>query len=371
MGEKRIISVLTMLGLAICGVALHVKFGWRGTGAGAGGETARTARVFVAWRVPAGCRAGRPCPCPGGWVAVNATGGVMKVSFAGRVLWRAAFAGEEFAGASVTGDGRIAVASDSGRVFALDSATGVEVWRRETGARFRQPPLSGARGGEPVLWLVSQEDGRLFCLRAADGSVIWTGEETNRCDGEPAAWSGRIAYGNCDGAVYVFDADDGKRVGKIAVGDEDQMAGGILVLADGRLVTGTRAGRLVMLDPAELVCAASAEVSESEAFATPAACFGGLVAMGTDEGNLTLWRVGAKELQPAGRFALGGKVTSLVASKDRLFALAGGTLVVIVDGRETGRLSLGDDVGPLAIHAAGDVACVADGVLVCVKGDAK
>jgi outer membrane protein assembly factor BamB len=328
--------------------------------------------LAVAWRVPVGARAGRPCEATNGWVVADAAGGVAKISAEGHVLWRVSFSNEAFAGASEIAGGRVAVASESGRVFGLDGATGAELWLRAADARFQHAPLVGRRGAESVLWLVSQEDGRLFCLRASDGTVVWMAEATNRCDGEPAAWPGRIAYGNCDGAVYVFDAFDGKLLGKVEVGAEDQMAGGIRVLADGRLATGTRSGKLVLVDPEALTCVASVKVSESEAFVTPAACFMSQVAMGSEEGAVTLWFLGAKEWgSPSVRFATGAAVKSLESAKERLFALAGGTLFCFDQSRETGKIALGDEVGGLAVNAAGEVVCVADGALVCVKGGVR
>jgi hypothetical protein len=372
MKQNRMNVVLGVAFVAACGVtllaALRVRQDARGGGSAGGTEKAGRQGLAVAWRVPVGRCDGRPYAAAGGWLVADAAGGVTKVSAEGRVLWRAAFSNEAFAGATEIADGYAAVASESGRVFALDGATGQEVWRRATDASFRHAPLAGLRGEEPVLWLVSQEDGRLFCLRAADGTVVWTTEETNRCDGEPAVWPGRIAYGNCDGAVYVFDTFDGKRVGQIAVGEEDQMAGGILVLADGRLVTGTRSGRLVRVDPETLSCEASVKVSEREAFVTPVQVADGLVAMGSDEGFVSLWRCGERSFQAVLNEPVGRAVKSLSRSAGRWFALAGGTLIAYSREREWARLVLGDAVGALAVNAAGDVACVADGALVCVKG---
>ena len=354
-----------------CGVALAAASGCRRE---AGAEQPRDApkspALAVAWRAPVDARAGRPCPAGDGWVVADGAGGVTRLTAEGRVQWRAGFSNEVFAGAAVAAGGRVAVASESGRVFCLEGDTGAVLWRRETDACFQHAPLAGLRGAESVLWLVSQEDGRLFCLRAPDGTVVWTTEATNRCDGEPAAWPGRIAYGNCDGAVYVFDSLDGKPLGKVAVGEGDQMAGGMLALDDGRLVTGTRSGKLVLVNPETFSVEASARVSESEAFVTPVTCFLRHVAMGSEEGAVTLVQRG--DLKQSCRFETGAAVKGLAAVKERLYALAGGTLYAFAfpEG-EVGRLALGDEVGGLAVNAAGDLACVADGALVCVKGGGR
>jgi hypothetical protein len=160
----------------------------------------------------------------------------------------------------------------------------------------------------------------------------------------------------------------GKRLGTIEVGEEDQMAGGILALKEGRLVTGTRSGKLVLINPHTFACESAVKISESEAFLTPVALAGGLVAMGADEGTVTLWRCEQAALQPAAQIPVGAAVRSLAGSGGRGFAMAGGTLVAFSREREFARLALGDDVGPLSMNGAGDLACVADGALVCVKG---
>lgn len=357
--------------LAVAGVlALRSVFGTGRGGAEAPPQPPPALRE--AWRVPLSARACRPCPAAGGWVVADAAGGVTAFTADGRVSWRAAFSNEVFAGASEVGGGRVAVAAESGRVFGLDGATGATLWTSVTDARFQHAPLAGLRGDEPVLWLVSQADGRLFCLRAADGTVVWVTEATNRCDGEPAVLRASVAYGNCDGAVYVFDAGSGALRGTVSVGADDQMAGGVLALEDGRLVTGTRAGNLAVINPETATCEAKVKVSESEAFVTPVLCFGALVAMGSDEGWVTLWRTEGPALTPAGRWQAGAAVKSLLAAGSRLYALAGGAVCEMeTPDRPLRKLALGDDVGPLSARASGELACVADQALVCVKGGGR
>jgi hypothetical protein len=354
--------------LAACGLALWSSFGVRAREGGGSGRAVAPAAPRVLWRAPVGPRACRPCPAPGGgWFVADGAGGVAKFSGAGRQVWRCAFSNAVFAGAAVVG-GRVVVAAEDGLVVALDAGSGAEAWRRATGARFQHAPVTGVRGGEESLWLVSQEDGRLFCLRVADGAVAWVGEETNRCDGEPALCGGLIAYGNCDGAVYLFGAADGKPAGKVEVGEEDQMAGGILAVGDDRLLTGTRSGKLVAVSAGARACVASAKVSESEAFATPVLTEGGEIAMGVDEGWVTFWRCGSAALTKEAEAQVGAGVRSLARAGAGVCAQAGGSLVFLKRGAVAGRVACGDEVGPLASNSAGEVACVADGALVCVSG---
>lgn len=327
----------------------------------------RAASVLaVAWRVPMAAKPALPCALADGWVVADAAGGVTALSSEGLRLWQASFSNQVFEGGAACSGGMVVAASQQGLVAGLKAATGAVAWTRETDGRFRHAPLTGACGGEPAVWLVSQDDGCLFCLRVRDGAVVWRGEPTNRCDGEPAFWRGRLAYGNCDGAVYFFDAESGAAKGSVAVGADDQMAGGLLVASDGRLVTGTRQGKLVAVNGETLKLEAQVGISSSEAFVKPAEAFGGLVAAGTAEGEVVFWRVGEARVR---RVPLGAAVGGLLFDGGRLYALAGGSLCVFdAADRVSRRVALGDDVaGPVA-GGGGRLACVADQSVVCLKG---
>lgn len=334
-----------------------------------GPRKARADGLVVEWRAPMAAKPNLPCALADGWVVTDAAGGVTALSREGRRLWQAGFSNQVFEAAASWSEGTVVVATQQGLVAGLKADTGAVVWTRETDGRFRHAPLAGVRGGESAVWLVSQDDGRLFCLRSRDGAVVWRSEPTNRCDGEPAFCQGRLAYGNCDGAIYFFDAESGAPKGSVAVGADDQMAGGMLVTSDGRVVAGTRQGKLVAVRGDALKLEAQVSVSSSEAFVKPAEVFGGLVATGTQEGDVVFWRVGEKL---GGRVALGSAVDGLLFDGGRLYALAGGSLCVFESAdRVSQRVALGDDVaGPVA-GRDGRLACVADQSVVCLKGGGR
>ncbi len=356
--------------IAACAVALAVAFGPRAGRT----EKARGARVAawrVAWRTQMEARPNAPsCLFPEGWVVTDAGGGVTALSEQGVRVWRTALSNQVFEAAAFVSKALVVVASAQGRVTALRAGTGEVVWSAEVDARFQHKPLGGlVAGGEETVRLVSQSDGRLFCFRLADGKIVWQSEPTNRCDGEPAVWPEGVAYGNCDGAVYVFDAATGALKGSVAVGENDQMAGGLLADGTGLLVAGTRQGNLVAVKAATLTCEARVQVSPSEAFLKPALAFDGLIAMGTQEGELSFWRFDGTRLQPEGRVVLGQPVVQLEAYDGRLFVLAGGALRVMdTPGGDPVSVALGDEVYGLAARCRCAVACVADGAVVFVKG---
>ena len=332
---------------------------------------ARAPRPAVLWRTPMAAAPNAPCAFSGGWIVTDEKGGVAALSREGKPLWRVSFSNQVFAAAASVVAEWAVVASQDGAVAGLRLETGALAWRCELDGRFQHAPLTGLRSGTPVVWLVSQADGRLFCLRAADGALVWKSETTNRCDGSPARVGDRIVYGNCDGAVHVFDVADGAEKGAVKVGESDQMAGGVLPLTSGLLATGTRQGNLVVADARALALVAQTNVSPSEAFVTPAEAFGGLVAMGTAEGAVSFWKLSGTAMVSAGRAELGAPVDSLQAGDGHLYVLAGGSLCAFASARgAVERLSLGDAAKGLAISEDGRLACVADGAIVCV-GEAK
>lgn len=356
-------------------VAWSVFFGRAPDAGAAGARSASPARTHggwsVAWRAALALRTEfSPCAWSNGWVVADSAGLVVGVSREGAVRWRSNYSNEVFSGACPVG-AQVAVASEGGSVYLFDAATGAVLWRRGTDGRFVRAPIFGANGQGAVLWLVSQDDGRLFCLRAADGALLWTGEATNRCDGSPTFLpaGAAVAYGNCDGAIYVFEAATGKLRGRVEIGPEDQMAGGLLALPDGRVAAGTRSGKLVVVDLARQACDATVNVSESEAFVTPVPCFRPSVfAVGVSEGDVSIWDVSDRTApKRTASFAAGQAVDALASDRGFVFALASGALTVF-DGRSVvARVSLGDAVGALGVNAGGELACVADGALLCVR----
>jgi outer membrane protein assembly factor BamB len=324
--------------------------------------------LAVRWRAPLAARPAPPCAFPDGWIVADAAGGVTALSPDGAPLWHTAFSNQVFdAGAAVAAEVAV-VASRQGQVAALRTDTGRTVWARETGASFQCAARVGTAGGGPVVWLLSQADGQLVCLSLKDGTPVWKSEPTNRSDGEPLVWRGLVAYGNCDGAVHVFDAETGRLKGSVAVGADDQMAGGVLAAGEGLFVAGTRQGRLAVVDPAALALAAQVGVSESEMFVTPVAAFDGLVATGTLEGDAVFCRFEGKTLRVASRVPLKGRVTELAFAGGRLYALAGGDLCALSGPQgAVSRVALGDDVYGLSAAPEGGVVCVADQAVVCVQ----
>lgn len=363
---KRVLPAFVIL--LVCAIAALSVF--RACRERSSGRTSsKSARALaVQWRVTMAARPNSPCRCSGGWVVSDDSGGVTALSPAGLRVWHTSFSNDVFdAGAAVT-DGLVVLASQQGHVFALRADTGEVSWSQTLEGCFQHAPLTGRVNNEAVLWLMSHSDGQLFCLRLRDGQIVWKSEPTNRSDGEPVAWHGNLAYGNCDGAVYVFDAANGRLKGSVAVGSDDQMAGGLLATDSGMLVAGTRQGNLALVNSNTLTLDALVSVSQSEAFVAPVEAFDDLIAMGTPEGEVVFSRIGEKQLRIARRLSAGAPVDRLMFKRGRLYALAGGSLCEwsSPDGPVM-RLALGDDVSAVSAGIDGELSCVADRAVVCIR----
>ena len=87
-------------------------------------------------------------------------------------------------GGLALGEGRLYVTTGFAQVFALDSATGKELWRRKLSSPLRAAPTS--RDGRVFVITLSNE---LFALDAATGKILWSHAEI----AEPAGLVGAAA----------------------------------------------------------------------------------------------------------------------------------------------------------------------------------
>jgi len=321
-----------------------------------------------AWTYPAGAPlAGAPASLGDGWVVNTGKGRVVALDGSGRELWSRGFTNLTFAGSVAVADGVLVVADATGHVVGLEAVSGRTLWETAIPGVFRRAPLAVRVGDAWRVVALNGENGALRCLNANDGRELWHTEPTNRSDGPPAGDGHRIVYGNCDAAVHVFDAANGSPLGSIPVGAEAQMAGALLLL-DGRVYGGTRAGELVCVDAAARALAWHVSVAGGEAFGTPVAARG-LVVMGTPEGRVAAFDAGNGAER--WKVSVSNAVSGLCAVDDAVFAVAGGRLLGLrlADGARFATLPIGDEVAGPAFN--GRVLVVADdgGTVIAVAGE--
>jgi outer membrane protein assembly factor BamB len=160
-----------------------------------------------------------------------------------------------------------------GTIYALDLKDGSLRWKTETDSAILGSPnaftleVNGAPQTRIVF--IDQTNGAIQCLDAKSGERLWSGEGIDRCDGSPAADSRHVAYGSCASAVHIFSTDTGKMLREIALGQDEQVAGGVVLLGDS-LYASTRSGRFIHANVLTAEILWSNTTSDEEALSTPA-----------------------------------------------------------------------------------------------------
>jgi outer membrane protein assembly factor BamB len=124
-----------------------------------------------------------------------------------------------------------------GGVVAFDRA-GRQVWRHDT----RYQPAGPLAVGTHVL--VPDKDGHVYALDPATGNEVWAVEGFGEFGAQPAIVEGQVYLGNGDGSLYRVDGFDGGEVWKVSLG---AAVTGDPVMVHGILVVGLANGRLVAL----------------------------------------------------------------------------------------------------------------------------
>ena len=347
---------------------------------------------IVKWRVPISsqmeCMTGTLWHDSNRWVVGERSGRITALSSDRSIRWQVTHSNQNWQAIAPLGSGNLVAVSFQGTVCLLDVSDGKILWKRETDGTFMHAPLLGWMKDEDktyVMWQLSQSDSTIFCLRVSDGELLWKSEPSNRCDGRPALWDNKLVFGNCDGVVYVVDANTGKSLGTIETGGQsDPMAGEMVAVWGPELmVTGTYLGNFLLLDPKTMTLLDKVKIADSETFATPVVIGDSTVAMGTPDGRITLWDTRERKLQSKGEIhvskdgideivfdddvGIDNENDEFVNKKD-LWVLAGRTLNrVCLKSQDVQTFNIGDNMKYLTKSYWGSkLALLADGDVVCL-----
>ena len=197
------------------------------------------------------------------------------------IIWTFDSSGSPFEATVVVERGKIYVGDGDGTFYAIDLATGKELWSK----KFNEAMFTSAAAvaGER-LW-VGDLAGKLRCLRTADGSLVWeqqldaemmagpmlyeeqlltTTEGGTFTSFEAATgkvnWQqkidaplrcmatvvdGKAMIAGCDSKLHVYNLADGKEVGSIAI---DGPTGSTPAARDGKIYFGTEEGTFYAID---------------------------------------------------------------------------------------------------------------------------
>lgn len=218
----------------------------------------------------------------------------------------------------------VLVSTLTGRVHALDAATGEPRWTYEVGGEVlgtvqMSTPADPAQS--PRLYVIQREDGTLHSFDLATGQGLGKGAPISRCDGSPAIAGDLLVYGSCDFAIHVYDAHQGGLLKNIRLCEDCQVASGPALVGE-FAYTGSRAGYFYSVNVRTGGVAWTNQDCSSEVFTTPAVAAETVVFGAEDGGVYALDRATGRTKW---KHESGGTPTSAV--------IADGTVLVSVDGR--------------------------------------
>jgi probable HAF family extracellular repeat protein len=112
------------------------------------------------------------------------------------------------------GDGVAAVGYSSGSLYAIDLATGLDLWRADLPIG---QPISGAAISEGVVYVTTIDlfgntfDGSLHALEVATGKELWKKDGLNAF-GSPAIADETLYVADLDGILFALNAADGRTI---------------------------------------------------------------------------------------------------------------------------------------------------------------
>ncbi|MHB1843239.1 MAG: outer membrane protein assembly factor BamB family protein [Deltaproteobacteria bacterium] len=267
-------------------------------------------------------------------VAASGNGKLAAFSFEGKPYWRFD-AGGAINVSPVRDGGKLFIASDAGRLFCLEAATGSELWRTQIGES-ASAPLAVADG----TVFVPTEESSLFAFDEATGKRRWhyrrelSGQFSLRTRSAPKVAGNVIYQGFPDGTLVALGTQNGavlwQRAGSASGQTLDadsgaQEAGGRVYVAsyqDGILALDARDGTVKWRRP--LNGATGLMLTDGLLFAT---AVGQLAALAPGDGSI-IWQKGFGQRTPRDFTRLGNLLAvptsdALVFLDDRTGSLLG------------------------------------------------
>jgi outer membrane protein assembly factor BamB len=235
--------ILGLLALALCSFLLD--------------RPAVAASGDLLWTYATGAPVWAPPTFAGGVLYVaNDKGELIALDLATRSpRWTFRTAGAIRAKPAVSADA-VYVAGDDGFVHAIDPASGAEHWRFDlvaAGLSRRAPspdtPFFDYLQSSPLVHdgrvYVGSINGMMFALDAASGREVWRTGTLDSVRGSPVVAGDSLYFGSWDDHVYAVELATGKLKWRSDTGGIVQSTP---VVAEGRVIVGSRSAALVALD---------------------------------------------------------------------------------------------------------------------------
>lgn len=147
------------------------------------------------------------------------------------------------AGASAALDGNLLfVGTMNNQFLALDWKKAAVTWQFE--AARRQQPFYSSAALSNTLVVVGSQDKRVYALNRATGKEVWSFLTEKKIDASPVIAGSRVYIPSQDGNLYVLTLDQGKEVQRVHLGGAVVASPAV---AHGRLVIGSSTGVLYCL----------------------------------------------------------------------------------------------------------------------------
>jgi hypothetical protein len=105
----------------------------------------------------------------------------------------------------IVADGKVFVGTMGGRLYAIDSETGGDIWTFKTGGAI----LHTCAAGEGKVFFGNAE-GKIWAVNMADGTPAWSVQTGAAVWNSPLVHKGLVVIGSRDGKVYAVAAEDGR-----------------------------------------------------------------------------------------------------------------------------------------------------------------
>lgn len=168
--------------------------------------------------------------------APNADGTLYAFSLNGNLTWK--FSTSAALWARPVSDGTtVYLAGMDHKMYALDAASGKELWSVDMGGSMPFEPALG--DGKLYISTLANE---LVALNTSDGSVLWRTPFTERLYAQPVLNENSIFIGDLKGGIYAVNAADGQTIWKQEL--DHQVTGSATIIENG-VVFATDNGDLV------------------------------------------------------------------------------------------------------------------------------
>lgn len=305
----------------------------------------------------------------------NIRGGIFSADLKGDIRWQSQIiSGERSDGTTRFAsfeapllylEDRIFACDDGGLIVALIAETGDELWRCALDISVLGSPNYQVRKSEEgdteiFIYIIDQASGALYCLDGVTGKVLWKSDtEVGRCDATPGVSDDFVVFGSCASALHVFSSHTGEHLHDLELGSDSQVASGV-ALVDGKGVSGSRDGNLVLMDLEQGERLWTRELSRDEIFSTPAIS-GNWVVVGDEDGNL--FAVHLEKGEIIWQTQLDGPIQSPVILRDKVAVSVDGQLYLL-------RLDTGETLWSYELSDEITSPCVAGKALVVGSSDA-